>query len=337
MEIAALEGLTLDKLSTGYGSRLVTRDISWHIPYGRLVSLLGANGSGKSTLLKAIALGSEALSGRVCIDGTDLSRKTLQERARTVAVVLNDVEYERRLTVEELVAIGRIPYTGFMGSLQHEDRTAIHNALLQCGLKGYERRRLGTLSDGERQRAFVARAFAQQTPLVLLDEPTAHLDLAHRMALYRLLRDMAHRSQRIVLVSCHELQLAVNTSDEIGILTHEGELIHGIPEELALQNAYEKLFPGEHFTFDPVRGIVEEEPTMGRFVQVEGSGEQKALIPYAEAMLRRLGYRVTSAGQEPELRLVIGENQWTLDTDGRKESYPSLTALAERLQRITIR
>lgn len=329
------EALTLDNLTTGYIGKTVSKGISWQIPYGKLVSLLGANGSGKSTLLRAISLGHEVRGGKVLIDGEDLSQKSISARSRMVSVVLNDQSYERRLTVEELVAIGRIPYTGFMGVLQRADKVAIHEAIVQCRLRGYEHRRLSTLSDGERQRAFVARAIAQETPLILLDEPTAHLDMAHRLSLYQLLRDMAHHSRRVIVVSSHELQLAFNTSDEIGILTQDGGLIHGLPEQLALQHSYEQLFPDENFTYDPIKGIIREDASVRRAIQLVGEPSCDRML-CTEALLHRLGYAPTKK-QIDEMRLEVTESGWMIISEGREYAYATLTEIADHLGKATIR
>lgn len=228
--------LTLDHLTTGYRVRRrthpVSRGLCGCLERGVLTCLVGTNGTGKSTLLRTMAGLVPPLGGRVCLDGAPLGSLPPRERAKLVAVVLTGRPEADHLTVAELVALGRTPHTGFSGRLGEADRAAVGRALRLAGLAGMEQRTVRTLSDGECQRAMVARALAQATPVVLLDEPTAFLDFPTKRALFALLARLAHTEGKSVLASTHDLELARQAADRIWLLSPSG-LDTGTPAGLA--------------------------------------------------------------------------------------------------------
>lgn len=217
---------TLDHLCTGYRSRHRTHPVSTglcgELTPGALTCLLGTNGAGKSTLLRTMAGLAEPLGGRVCIDGVPLGSLPPEERARRVAIVLTGRPETDYLRVGELVALGRTPYTGFSGRLSEADHAEVRRALRLTAIEGMERRPVRTLSDGECQRAMVARALAQSTPAILLDEPTAFLDFPAKRGLFTLLARLAHTEGKAVLVSTHDVELALRMADRIWLLSDTG-------------------------------------------------------------------------------------------------------------------
>lgn len=227
--------ITLDNLSVGYTFRrrstVVAHGLTARCLPGTLTCLTGRNGTGKSTLLRTVARFMPPLAGSVGIMGHDASGYTPAAYARLVGVVLTARPYGRNITVGELVALGRTPYTGFWGTLSAEDRAVVEEAMCLVGISGLAARRVVTLSDGERQKAMVAKALAQQTPVMLLDEPTAFLDYPSKVELMTLLRRLAEERRLTVLVSTHDLDIALRTAHRLWLLGGKG-LAEGKPEEM---------------------------------------------------------------------------------------------------------
>lgn len=252
-----MTGLQLSQLQTGYIHRghkhIVSDGLEASLPLGHLAMLLGPNGSGKSTLMHTIAGLQTALSGEIRIIGQDAAHTSLAQRAKLLSLVLTERIYSEVMTVEELVAIGRYPHIGYMARLGHEDKRIITEAIKRCRLEDMGTRPLAQLSDGERQRVMVARALAQDTPLILLDEPTAHLDLPSRIELIAMLRQLAHDMQRCILLSTHELDLALSWADSLWLMNKEGQLYTGNSSELIESGALEATFGNAWLTFDKTR------------------------------------------------------------------------------------
>ena len=244
----------LQNLSTGYHGRhrthVVAQHISAQLEVGCLTCLLGPNGAGKSTLLRTLANFQPAIEGRMLLDGQSLERYTPKEIARYIGVVLTERPNVGDMTVEELVAMGRSPYTGFWGGLQAEDRMAVDEAIGLVGIEVLRRRRVQSLSDGERQKVMIAKVLAQQTPIIFLDEPTAFLDFPSKVEMMLLLRRLAHEMQKTVFLSTHDLELALQTADRLWLLAKNEQIIIGTPSELANNGALPRFFSGPCITFD---------------------------------------------------------------------------------------
>ena len=225
--------ISLQGLTIGYGTKVVQRDLTLSLEQGEMVCMLGRNGCGKSTLLRTLAGLQPALGGVFSIQQS--------------AVVLTDKLTLENTTVREVVAMGRYPYTSFLGKLTAEDEKVVDEALSEVfggdGLlvTGYGERAFNALSDGEKQRVLIAKALAQQTPVILLDEPTAHLDLPNRIMLLKLLRRLAHEQGKTILISTHELELAIHLSDRILLMSDKGVALN-TPEALRQSNAFERAF-----------------------------------------------------------------------------------------------
>lgn len=207
--------LSFRNLTIGYADRVLAHDVSATLKPGSLVCLLGRNGVGKSTLLRTMAGLQPPMSGSVYVDSSDISMLSLAERAHAIGVVLSSRADSEEMTVGELVALGRSPYTGFFGKLSDADRRVVDHSLSLVGISHLSTRRVVTLSDGERQKAMIARTLAQQTPIILLDEPTAFLDFPSAVDVFRLLRRLAHDEHKTVLMTCHDIQLALRMADSI--------------------------------------------------------------------------------------------------------------------------
>lgn len=217
---------------------------------GELVCLIGPNGCGKSTLLRSISGLQPVLKGDIFIEGLPLQKQRLKEKAKLIALVLTDKVEVSNLTVYELIATGRNPYTDWLGKLSEIDKQKVQTAIGQVHLDGYESRYLNELSDGERQRAMIAKALVQDTPVILLDEPTAHLDLPNRVEIMILLRNLARETNKAIILSTHELDLALQSSNKLWLMSPEcGGIIIGTPEELIHNNSIQKVFANHSFSF----------------------------------------------------------------------------------------
>jgi len=227
--------IELQHLSVGYYGRkgisvTVVPDIHATLYAGRLTSLIGVNGVGKSTLLRTLAAFQPALSGRMLLfdegkeTGMPLEKLSNAERARIVSVVLTGKPDVSNLTVEELVALGRSPYTDFWGTLTAKDRAIVNRSMSLVGIDGLKERMVQTLSDGEQQKMMIAKALAQDTPVIILDEPTAFLDYPSKVELFKLLARLARETNKIIFLSTHDLELALHLSDEIWALQKDKTL-----------------------------------------------------------------------------------------------------------------
>ena len=226
--------IRLDNISLSYGSRTILRDVSLHLGKGELCALVGRNGAGKSTLLRALTSNNNTL-----VDGTPLGKLSPERMAQMVAIVTTERTRIENLLVEDLVAMGRAPYTNWVGHLQDVDRQIVSEAIERVGLADFAKRETSSLSDGELQRAMIARAIAQQTPVILLDEPTAFLDIPTRFEVCRLLADLAHKESKCILFSTHDLDSAMPVCDSMAII--DGGTLRKLPTNEAVAEI-ERLF-----------------------------------------------------------------------------------------------
>ena len=245
----------LKNLTTGYktkrGDRIVTRGITASLPAGELTCLLGPNGAGKSTLLRTLSAFQPPLGGEMLLDGRVLEDYTPQELAMRIGVVLTERPDIKGMRVREMVAMGRSPYTGFWGRLSEDDETAVDEAIRQVGIGELGRRMVHTLSDGERQKVMIAKALAQQTPVIFLDEPTAFLDFPSKVEMLLLLRRLAREMQKTIFLSTHDLELALQTADRLWLMGKDAEgIVIGTPADLAASGELPRFFAGPGIDFD---------------------------------------------------------------------------------------
>lgn len=228
--------MKLSGLSIGYGRgknrRLVMQGINAALHSGRLTCLIGSNGAGKSTLLRTIAAFQPKLGGEIFLDGREIGEYSRQQLARLVGVVLTERPQVDNLSVFQMAAMGRSPYTGFFGKLDDEDKRIVSDSLRLVGIEHLADRMAGTLSDGERQKMMTAKALAQQTDVIYLDEPTAFLDYGSKVELLQLLRRLCSENNKSILLSTHDLELALQIADELWVMTPQG-ISTGTTAELA--------------------------------------------------------------------------------------------------------
>lgn len=284
----ALKGIT-----TGYHARNsieITRDINAEIRPSELTCLLGPNGAGKSTLLKTLSAFIPPLSGSIEIFGRNLKDYSEAKLARTISVVLTERISINNMTVRELVEMGRSPYTGFWGRLSRHDREIVDDAIDMVAIRHLSARQMQTLSDGERQKALIAKSLAQETPVVFLDEPTAFLDYPSKVEIMQLLLRLARLKNKTVFLSTHDLELALQIADNIWLLDKNHGLCIGTPEDLSLNGQMARFFEREGVRFDIESGLFKIRNELTEEIGISGSGPRKAMAAKA---LGRVGIRAS--------------------------------------------
>ena len=247
--------IRFDNIRLGYGNRTLIENLSATVERGALTALVGRNGTGKSTLLRAIAQLGEVLSGEILLDGRPLQTLVPSELASMVAFVTTDKVRIANLRCRDVVALGRAPYTNWIGRMQEQDKAIVEQALESVGMSDYADKTMDRMSDGECQRIMIARALAQQTPIILLDEPTAFLDMPNRYELCTLLRRLAHEEQKCILFSTHELDIALSLCDAIALIAPPE--LHILPTDDMVRSGHiERLFTTGIVAFDPASRTV---------------------------------------------------------------------------------
>jgi iron complex transport system ATP-binding protein len=288
----------------------VLRDVRLTARPGELITLIGPNGAGKSTLLRTLAGAQPLLSGRVLLDGADLATLSPRQRARRLAITLTEPVDVGLMSVEAVVTLGRLPYRSWLGREGDEDRAAVGRALADAGIEGLRHRLLSDLSDGERQRVMVARALAQEPAVLVLDEPTAFLDVARRIELAAILTRLTATTGAAIVLSTHDLGFALRRADQVWLVEADGTVTSSAPEDLAYGGAVARAFAGENMSFDDAAAtvVVADHGAPGAAVHVAAADGRLRL--WAEHAVRRAGW--TPAPDTPDasgavLRVEPGE------------------------------
>ncbi|MBR4802894.1 MAG: ABC transporter ATP-binding protein [Bacteroidales bacterium] len=243
------ETIRLENLVIGYETKTVAEGINAFLNSGELTCLIGPNGAGKSTLMRTICAFQKKLGGSIFIEGRELSDYPDKDLARKIGVVLTHRPQIQNMSVEELVALGRSPYTGFFGRLSEEDKRIIAESINLIGITSLKDRMIQNLSDGERQKVMIAKAIAQQTPLICLDEPTAFLDFPSKIETMQLLKKLCREQGKTIFLSTHDLELTLQIADRI-FLMQNGTITSGTPYEIAQSGALSAFIEREGITFD---------------------------------------------------------------------------------------
>nr|WP_281502421.1 ABC transporter ATP-binding protein [Arenibacter sp. S6351L] len=244
-------------MSIGYTNKkqqsYIARDIDFYLVKGELAGIVGVNGIGKSTLLRTLGNIQPKLSGSITLDRVPLEQHTIAQLAAEVSVVLTEPIASKNLTVLELISLGRQPYTNWIGTLTEDDMEKISLALDMVQMSELKSKKCYELSDGQLQRVMIARAIAQDTQLILLDEPTTHLDLYHKVQILKLLKSIAHTTKKTILFTTHEIEIAIQLCDKMLIL-EKNQSTFGSPCELIEKKSFENLFPADIIIFDAQTG-----------------------------------------------------------------------------------
>ncbi|MBP4141792.1 ABC transporter ATP-binding protein [Flavobacterium sp. P4023] len=245
------------KISIGYSHKkektIIASNIDLSLRKGKLIALIGANGIGKSTLLKTITGIQKTITGTVLLNGTSIHNLDSLILAQNLSVVLTEKLPPSNLTVFELVALGRQPYTNWIGKLTDLDIAKVEEAMLLTQISHLATKKHFEISDGQLQKVLIARALAQDTPLIILDEPTTHLDLLHKVSLFKLLKKLTQETEKCILFSTHDIDMAIQLSDEMIIMTPE-TVIQDEPCNFISKGSFNTLFNDEHIIFDQEKG-----------------------------------------------------------------------------------
>lgn len=324
--------LTTQNLAVGYHRprRVVAAEIDLSLMRGEFVCLLGPNGAGKSTLIRTLAGMQPPLDGRIYLMGKALAALSATAIARTLSVVLTDRIGVGITLARDLVALGRYPHTNWIGRLTDDDERAVSWAIQAAGAMHLAHRNVAELSDGERQKVMIARALAQQPDLLILDEPTAFLDLPRRVEIMALLRNLSHATGKAILLSTHDLDLALRCADRICLLPIDGAMQTGAPEDLILSGAYERAFQSEGVRFDADTGAFVLTAQRGHSaVSVSGQGRVASWTKHA---LDRAGFRVTDAPSACHISIREGDPpSWRVERDGTVREHASIYELIASL------
>ncbi len=311
---------------------------------GELIAVMGRNGCGKSTLLRTIAGLMDSLQGEIHIHNRMLATYSRKELARIMGYVSTEVVRVPGLSVEGLVALGRYPHTNWMGKLNPADLEVIERALDLTSLQALRDRDLDELSDGERQRAMIARTLAQDTRILILDEPTAFLDLSHRYEIIDLLGNLALEHGKTVIYSTHDLQIALQQADKIWLI-HRQEMLEGAPEDLVLSGklseALRQTDSGTEIEMDPQTGEFTVKRLLKQDISLssgqDGLSGTEGLRAWTKKALERNGFRVTE-NKETAIHVLFdkeaGSPRWTLEKSGSRVEFNSIYDLSLYLHTI---
>jgi len=321
------------ELAIGYQTKKRTleleKELNIKIHNGELVCLIGPNGCGKSTLMRTIAGLQKPLSGETFITEVDVKSIKPHQYAKLLSLVLTDKVNVGAMTVMDMVSIGRYPYSNYFAKLQPNDYEIIERSLDSVHLTDYRDRFFSELSDGEKQRVMIAKALAQDTPLIMLDEPTAHLDLPNRVEIMNILKRLAKETNKAIFLSTHELDLALQTADTIWLMNREEKLKSGTPEDLVLSGAFEQVFHSDAFTFDKLSGSFKVvHPAKGK-VALQGNDVPST---WTRRALEREGYEVVPDADLP-IKVKHEKGQWLLEMSGERIDCATIGELLGELRR----
>jgi iron complex transport system ATP-binding protein len=249
--------LTTSNLCVGYSSKkenkTIASNINLTLKKGELIALIGANGIGKSTLLRTLIGIQPPLSGNIILNGKNITNYDSISFAQNLSIVLTEKLPPSNLTVFEIIALGRQPYTNWLGNLSDIDIFKINEAMKLTQISSLAEKKHYEISDGQLQNVLVARALAQDTPLIILDEPTTHLDLLHKVSLFKLLKKLAKETNKCILFSTHDIDMAIQISDEMIIMTDES-VVQDQPCNFISKGNFNSLFKDDHIAFDSEKG-----------------------------------------------------------------------------------
>lgn len=328
--------LTIENLSIGFrqpGGHLTLHSaLNTALIRGELTCLLGANGSGKSTLIRTMSGVLPAIAGDVLIEKTKLSAMRVHTIAKRIGIVLTYEGAFGAITAYEMISMGRIPYTGFLGKLTAADRAIVEDAMQKTKTRHLATQKMAELSDGERQRIMIAKSLAQQTDIILLDEPTAFLDFPGKIEILQLLREMAHIDKKAILLSTHDLHLALRFADRLWLLGNNKPLTAGVPEDLVLQDTFADFFDQTNTTFDKYSGEFNFHVKTKGIIGVEGDDLKSRWLKKA---LQRKGFAVDE-NNNANIRIVAGKNNFVLQINESSKTFERISGLLDELNNYNI-
>lgn len=330
------ETIHIKNLSIGYPGKgdvkVVASGICAGINSGELTCLLGANGVGKSTLLRTLSAFQSKLDGDIYIEGKEIGDYTDKQLSRVISVVLTERCDIRNMTVMELIGLGRSPYTGFWGTLSDEDKEIVEHSIALVGIPHLTHRMVHTLSDGERQKVMIAKALAQETPVIYLDEPTAFLDFPSKVEMMQLLHHLSRKTNKTIFLSTHDLELALQIADKIWLMDKANGVTIGTPEDLSLNGSLSNFFARKGIVFDLETGLFRVDNEYTSQIRLIGHGQKYAMVRKA---LQRNGI-LANRNVESEICIetgdLKGDGTFMVHRAGKEDvSVPSIEELLELL------
>lgn len=280
--------IELQNLSIGYITKkerkVVAEGITANIHSGELTCLLGANGIGKSTLLRTLSAFQPKLAGEVFVQGKEIASYTEKQLSKLLSVVLTEKCDVKNMSARELIGLGRSPYTGFWGALNEDDKQMVDKAISLVKIENLANRMVDTLSDGERQKVMIAKALAQDTPIIFLDEPTAFLDFPSKVEIMQLLHRLSRKTNKTIFLSTHDLELALQIADKIWLIDKQSSVTIGTPEDLSLSGKLSSFFARKGIIFDEESGLFRVENSYNRKIRLSGHGQLYTMV--RKALLR---------------------------------------------------
>jgi iron complex transport system ATP-binding protein len=323
------KGLSIGYLHKGKVRKVVHESLDLQLYPGQLTCLLGLNGAGKSTLLRTVCGFQPAVKGEVRLQGNLLSKYSAGDISRIIGVVLTEKTNAGGITVYELVSLGRHPYTGFFGRLSGQDKEIVAASIAAVGISHKSDNYVSELSDGERQKAMIAKALAQQCPVIVLDEPTAFLDVASRIGTMVLLRRLAVEQHKAILLSTHDLDLAIRMSDCLWLQERSRPVVCGTPEDLILDGEFESFFNKENIVFDRATGKLN---TIGPSVPVGVEGDFDTAYWVGNALIRN-NYRPAIVSPAYLNVNCIHKNKMIISsTDGKRVVVHTVASLIKEVK-----
>lgn len=324
--------IDIEDLSIGYSSKKDTKIVAEHITStifsGELTCLLGSNGIGKSTLLRTLIAFQPKLSGKISIQGKNIEAYSEKDLSRLISVVLTEKFDIKNMTARELIGLGRSPYTGFWGTLNKEDEAIVDNLISLVKIENLASRMVDTLSDGERQKVMIAKALAQETPIILLDEPTAFLDFPSKVEIMQLLHRLSRKTNKTIFLSTHDLDLALQIADKIWLMDKQSGIKTGTPEDLAIDGSLSNFFARKGIVFDRSTGLFRIENDYYKEIKVLGHGQKLTMV--RKALLRN-GI-ISTRDAKSEYHIEIENGQIRLHHDNN--SYIVVETIEELLEKI---
>ncbi|MBQ6745781.1 MAG: ABC transporter ATP-binding protein [Bacteroidaceae bacterium] len=325
------ETIKIQDLSIGYVSKNDVKVVAQHITAtiysGELTCLLGANGVGKSTLLRTLSAFQPKLEGKIFIEGKEIDEFTDKQLSHVISVVLTEKPDIRNMTVEELVGLGRSPYTGFWGTLTKDDKAIVNRAIHLVGIDALQGRMIQTLSDGERQKVMIAKALAQETPVIYLDEPTAFLDYPSKVEMMQLLFKLSRETDKTIFLSTHDLELALQIADKLWLMDKQKGVKIGAPEDLSLDGSLASFFARKGIVFDQETGLFRVENETTRKIGLQGEGIRYTMVYKA---LKRIGIQA-DAKSENEDEITILPDSYLLKLAGNEIICKTIADILEGL------
>lgn len=326
----AAKQVVIDSLLIGFISgkkkNILLPPLSASAEKGELVSVIGRNGIGKSTLLRSLAGIQDVFGGKIFYKGREISSYDRSELARTTGFISTEQVKVSNMTVMDLVSLGRFPYTNWLGKLNADDLQSVHEAMEKCSVLRYSGKYVSELSDGERQRVMIARLLAQDASIMLMDEPTAFLDIRSKFEIVHLLHQLSHSHGKTIIITTHDLDLALRHSDRIWLIPDDG-IREGSPEDLMIEGMFGHLFDSEIVKFNSLDGTYSFNEIPKGSLYVEGD---EFIKQWTERAIKRAGFEVSAVRIQDRVS-ISGDRRWILTLNGKTQEFSSIYDLMREM------